>query len=104
LKLDFSSFISEITKQAKDLAQQNDALLKKALPIATEKAIKSYLPNFDFKKNPINYKIKNTKLGKNEITIEGEGVNLILKSDWIKIKSYLGFGILKEEINKANKK
>lgn len=104
MKLDFSSFISEVTKQAKDLAQQNDASLSKALPIATEKTIKSYLSNFDFKKNPINYRIKNLKLGKNEIIIEGEGVNLISKSDWMKIKSILNLGSLKEEVNKVNKK
>ena len=103
MKLNFLPFISEVTKQAKDLAQQNDVLLKKALPIATEKAIKIYLPNFDFKKNPINYRIKNLKLGKNEITIEGEGVNLISKSDWMKIESFLNID-LKEEINKVNKK
>lgn len=104
MNLDFSSFISEITKQAKDIAQQNDTLLEKALPIATEKAIKSYLPDFDFKKNPINYKIKNSKLGKNEITIEGEGVNLISNSDWNKVILYLKLGTLQKEINKGKKK
>jgi flagellar basal body rod protein FlgB len=104
LKLDFSPFISEITKQAKELVKQNDASLEKALPIATEKTIKSYLPNFDFKKNPINYRIKNLKLGRNEVTIEGEGVNLILKSDWRNIESILKLGALKEEVNKVNKK
>ena len=104
MNLDFSNLISEITKKAKNIAQKNDALIPKALPIATEKAIKSYLPDFDFKKNPINYKIKNSKLGKNEITIEGEGVNLISKSDWNKITSYLNIGSLKKEIEKGNNK